>query len=58
MPLRARRGDHLDGPLNVLTDLIGLLDEPDPIFAIVTPRPRSARRLLLSEGTAPWTDPP
>jgi len=26
MPLRARRGDHLDGPLNVLTNLIGLLD--------------------------------
>jgi alkyl sulfatase BDS1-like metallo-beta-lactamase superfamily hydrolase len=37
MPLRARRGDHLDGPLNVLTDLIGLLDEPDPTFAIITP---------------------
>jgi hypothetical protein len=37
MPLRARGGDHLDGPLNVLTNLIGLLDEPDPILAIVTP---------------------
>jgi hypothetical protein len=24
--------------LNVLTNLIGLLDEPDPTFAIVTPR--------------------
>jgi hypothetical protein len=37
MPLRARGGDHLDGPLNVLTNLIDLLDEPDPTFTIVTP---------------------
>jgi len=37
MPLRARGGDHLDGPLSMLTKLIGMLDEPDPTFAIVLP---------------------
>jgi hypothetical protein len=37
MPLRARAGDHLDGPLTVLTNLTELLDVADPTYAIVTP---------------------
>jgi alkyl sulfatase BDS1-like metallo-beta-lactamase superfamily hydrolase len=30
-------GVAIDGDAGVLTRLIGLLDEPDPTFAIVTP---------------------
>jgi len=52
------RGDHLDGPLDVLTNLIGLLDEPDPTFAMVTPDHYRQGKCYLSEGRAPWTDPP
>jgi hypothetical protein len=37
MQLRAPGGDHLDRPLSVLTNLIGLLDEPHPTVAILTP---------------------
>jgi alkyl sulfatase BDS1-like metallo-beta-lactamase superfamily hydrolase len=51
-------GVAIDGDAGVLTSLIGLLDQPDPTFAIVTPWPLSARRPLPIGRQAPWTDQP